>query len=479
MATVPMAPAAMNSGGCFSARMTYAAPTEVGSALINAPTNGPLRARATETATTAVAVSTIFRARPTQNSSSGDIGIVDRQLMFCSAALSGAPLCRREHEPADNFAGLQFVERFVDGGERPRAHREIRSAFAADESKKLGHFVEAADIRALHADGAQRQRRQRHGNVAAEQADDNQFAALDQAIERKLHRARRADEIDHRPGATVGGIDDLFRGVGGPAVDCGLCAGLERGFAPDRVDIDDNRSLAAHRLVQRQAHEPEAAGADDDHRLIKQHRADFLERSKGGDARTGERCSALRRNVADVEQIARVRHQEVVGVAAGTENADAERRAAQLLAAALADFALSAPQPGMHKPAVANLDAGRVRADGDNLADILVPHGQRQLHAAVAEFELLAAAQVVIAVPNMQVAVADAGRDHLEQDLTSRRLRGRPFHQPQRRAALTNVVAFHRTFLLPVWQPLFRFVNANVAYRRPAALPPAASGAGG
>src|ERR1700733_15886985 len=89
MATVLMAPAAMNSGGCSSARMTYAAPTEVGSALISAPTNGPLRSTATETATTAVAVSTIFTTRSIQKISSGEIGIVDRRLMFFIAALFG------------------------------------------------------------------------------------------------------------------------------------------------------------------------------------------------------------------------------------------------------------------------------------------------------------------------------------------------------------------------------------------------------
>src|ERR1700728_2777064 len=353
MATVPIAPAAMKSDGCSSARITYAAPTEVGSALISAPTKGPLRSTATETATTAVAVSTIFTARPIQNKSSGEIGIVARQLRFDSAALSRPALCRGQYKPADNLAGFQLVQRLVDGRKRPGADREIRRAFTADQIKKLGHFVETADVRTLHADGAQRQRWQRYSDVAAKQADDNQPTALDQAIERKLNGARRPYQIDHRPGAALGGVDDLFRGVGGPAVDCRLGASLERRLALDRIDIDDNRSLAAHRLVQRQAHESKAAGADDNHRLIKQHRPDFLERSKGGDARTGERRSPLRRNVADVEQIARVRHQEVVGIAAGAENADAERRTAELFVAALADFAFPAAKPGMNKPAVA------------------------------------------------------------------------------------------------------------------------------
>ena len=37
----------------------------------------------------------------------------------------------------------------------------------------------------------------------------------------------------------------------------------------------------------------------------------------------------------------------------------------------------------MHQPAVADLDALGVGADGDDFADILMTHGQRQLHAAI------------------------------------------------------------------------------------------------
>ena len=44
----------------------------------------------------------------------------------------------------------------------------------------------------------------RHRDVAAEQADDDVLAALDQAVDAELHGRRRADQIDHRPGAAVG-----------------------------------------------------------------------------------------------------------------------------------------------------------------------------------------------------------------------------------------------------------------------------------
>ena len=89
----------------------------------------------------------------------------------------------------------------------------------------------------------------------------------------------------------------------------------------------------------------------------------------------GQRRRPFRRNVADVEQITRMRHQQMVGIAAGAEHADAERRAANLLVAAPALRAFAAAEPRMHEPAVADLDAVRVRTDGDDFADIFMPHG--------------------------------------------------------------------------------------------------------
>jgi hypothetical protein len=70
----------------------------------------------------------------------------------------------------------------------------------------------------------------------------------------------------------------------------------------------------------------------------------------------------------------------------------------------------------MDEPAVADLDARGVGTNGDDFADILVAHGQRQFHAAIAELEPLAAAQIVIAFPDVQIAVTDTGGDDLEQD---------------------------------------------------------------
>ena len=60
--------------------------------------------------------------------------------------------------------------------------------------------------------------------------------------------------------------------------------------------------------------------------------------------------------------------------------------------------------------------------DRHHLADVLVAERHRQLHAAIGEAHALAAAEIEIAVGEMQVAVADAGGQHLQQHLGAGRL---------------------------------------------------------
>ncbi len=138
-----------------------------------------------------------------------------------------------------------------------------------------------------------------------------------------------------------------------------------------------------------------------------------------------------------------MRHQDVIGVAAIAEDAEEARTEAQLLLAALANRAGAAAEPGKDQALVADLGAARLRAQGDDLADRLVPHGQRQLDAALGQLEFLAAAEVVMAFPDMDVAVADAGGENAQQHLAAARLRRRPLEELKGRAALGDIVAFH------------------------------------
>ena len=66
-----------------------------------------------------------------------------------------------------------------------------------------------------------------------------------------------------------------------------------------------------------------------------------------------------------------------------------------------------------------------------------------QLHAALDDAQLLAAAEVEVAVGQMQVAVADAGGEHLQQHLGAGRLGRGMLRHLQWRTALADLEASH------------------------------------
>jgi hypothetical protein len=99
----------------------------------------------------------------------------------------------------------------------------------------------------------------------------------------------------------------------------------------------------------------------------------------------------------------------------------------------------------MRQHAGADFDSLGLRSDCDHLADVLVAERHRQLHAAVFQAHALAAAEIEIAVGQMQVAVADAGGQHLEQHLGAGRLRRRIFVALKRLAAGADLEAAHDT----------------------------------
>ena len=114
-----------------------------------------------------------------------------------------------------------------------------------------------------------------------------------------------------------------------------------------------------------------------------------------------------------------------------------------MLVACPADVAGTAPDPRIHQTFVANLDARRIRSNGHDFAGDLMAHGERQLDAAIEQLQALAATHLVVAVPDMQVAVADACSKRFEQDLRALGLGSRPLHALQRRAALADIETDH------------------------------------
>ena len=136
-------------------------------------------------------------------------------------------------------------------------------------------------------------------------------------------------------------------------------------------------------------------------------------------------------------------HDEVRGETAAAVDAHAAGLHAEVLLAAPADDAIAAAHPRMDQAHVADADALGFGADGDHLADILVAHGERQFHAAILQLQLLAAADVVIAVPDVEIGMADASRHHAQDDICSFRSGRIPLHALQRRSALADIVAEH------------------------------------
>src|SRR6185312_10234667 len=110
-------------------------------------------------------------------------------------------------------------------------------------------------------------------------------------------------------------------------------------------------------------------------------------------------------------------------IAARPLHAEKARRHAELLLAAATGGAGAAADPRMDQPLVAFLDAGRLGAERRHFTDDLVAHGERRDEAAVLDGQLLAAAQIVPAFPDVQVAVADAGRLRAQQHLAALRIR--------------------------------------------------------
>ena len=158
----------------------------------------------------------------------------------------------------------------------------------------------------------------------------------------------------------------------------------------------------------------------------------------------------LRRDALHVEQIARMRHQHVGGIAAVDGDAERAGRIAHVLVAARAQPALAAADPGIGGVELAWRHALRLGARRLHGAGDLVAQGEGQ-RAVAAHIELLAAAQIEIAVLQVDVGVAYAAMRDAQQHLAALRLgRGR-LRGLQRLSVVDERLAVHEAFP-PQWQ---------------------------
>ena len=128
---------------------------------------------------------------------------------------------------------------------------------------------------------------------------------------------------------------------------------------------------------------------------------------------------------------------------AGLEHAHGFAGQAQVFVATLAYAALAAAMPGEDHVALADGDPLHGVAHGDDLAGDLVAHGQRQLQATVGHGQLLAMAQVVGAMPDVQVGMAHTRGLDAHQHLVAHRPGRGTLALDQGLAALDHVIADH------------------------------------
>ena len=90
---------------------------------------------------------------------------------------------------------------------------------------------------------------------------------------------------------------------------------------------------------------------------------------------------------------------------------------------------MAASDPRIDKPDFADSNSFCLRSERNDFADRLVAHGERQRHAAIFQRQRLSAvAEIVAALPDVQVAVTDAGGFDFKQHLRSGRLRRYALH---------------------------------------------------
>src|SRR3954470_14824524 len=124
-------------------------------------------------------------------------------------------------------------------------------------------------------------------------------------------------------------------------------------------------------------------------------------------------------------------------------NAEEARLGAEVLVAAPADRAGPAADPRVDEAHVARADAASLGPDGDDFACRLVPERQGHRNAPVLQRHPAAEAEVVAALPDVQIAMADPGRSDAKQDLRSGGF-GRPdLDGLERRPKVHHAIASH------------------------------------
>ena len=234
------------------------------------------------------------------------------------------------------------------------------------------------------------------------------MAALGERGDPEVDGGRHTNEIERAGDRAAGDRLQLRERIGIAGIDRGRSTLRTGALELGRIDIAGNDIAHAARAKHRNCRHTQAATAQHDHPVTGDHLGQFGDRAEGGQARAGQRGRPALVDIAGIDQIAGIRHQHMGGISTGLHDAQKLVVETVVVVTRQADRAGAATDPGIDQSPIAHLHAGHARPDLFDHAIGLVTAGEGRHTAAIFHIEALAAAEVEIAFPDMQIGVADA-----------------------------------------------------------------------
>src|SRR5207253_1797581 len=221
-------------------------------------------------------------------------------------------------------------------------------------------------------------------------------------------------------------------------------AELRRGRELRVIDVAGDDAFDAFLAQHRDADQAEPAAAEHRDFVLRAHRRQLAGRAVRGERRAGERRGKAVLDAADVDQVFRIRHQHMRGIRAGAVDAEEARAGdAVIFLTGLAHGALAAADPRIDQPLLADFDPASAGPERFDDAERLVAEREGRNAAALLHVEALAAAEIEVALPDVEIGVADAGARDAHEHLGSLGLGRAREHLLQRLAVFDDLIADH------------------------------------
>jgi cation-transporting ATPase E len=350
---------------------------------------------------------------------------------------------RNDDRSALDLPGPQLFVGIRDVVEREPLHVRLDST-GGRKCEHFGVLDERPPVRGLHR-RLVRHLEEVHGDGTARDTDDREIGTGVHHRGRLLQCRVAPDDVEHNVGAAPV-CCVAYRGRGLRVAQDGFIGAdltRQRELLGVGVDRDDARAGARSDELHRQVAEP--ADADDDRgRTCVQLWCGPLDRVIGRQGRVAERCRDDRIEVAERDQRARRRHEDVFGHAA----IDAEAGAAAAEFAGVFAEVLGRQAAGAARaaaPGTVDRDRRAFREAGDTSAEFgdptggFVPERERQIPRQGPGRPL----------HEMQVGVARARRGHLHEHLTRTGMRNVDIHEFGRLLPRHELERFHAATTVP------------------------------